>query len=218
MNFFFVIFIPILIFILNEYFQNKIFLCFEKFYRYSKIIALFIPFILVYFNPDLVKKILIFFKDIDKQPTHQNINDMMNSYFDVKNQNRYNFKPSNNKFVNNNGFYNNVPNYQNRNQQNVNYNQNQNQNQNQNNNQRNFIHQNNVPKKVKRSVSESKKKYIASNQKWRCAHCQNLLDNTYEVDHIIALYRGGTNDLTNLEALCRNCHGIKTFREKMNIA
>ena len=73
MNFFFVIFIPILIFILNEYFQNKIFLCFEKFYKYSKIIALFIPFILVYFNPELVKKILIFFKDIDKQPTHQNM-------------------------------------------------------------------------------------------------------------------------------------------------
>ena len=61
MNFFFVIFIPMLIFILNEYFQNKIFICFEKFYKYSKIIALFIPFILVYFNPQLVKKILVFF-------------------------------------------------------------------------------------------------------------------------------------------------------------
>ena len=61
MNFFFVIFIPMLIFILNEYFQNKIFICFERFYKYSKIIALFIPFILVYFNPELVKKMLVMF-------------------------------------------------------------------------------------------------------------------------------------------------------------
>tara|TARA_B100001057_G_C22443882_1_gene792283 strand:- start:21 stop:356 length:336 start_codon:yes stop_codon:yes gene_type:complete len=76
---------------------------------------------------------------------------------------------------------------------------------------------NNNITKVKRKVSESKKKYIASNQKWRCAHCTNLLDNTYEVDHIIALYRGGTNELDNLEALCRNCHGKKTFKEKMGI-
>ena len=202
MNLFFIIFIPVLLFIINEYYQNKIFLYFEKFYKYSKIIALFIPFALAYFNPDFVKKLLIYFKDIDKEPVHQNMNDMMASYFDTKQNNRnLNFVRTNNQFVNNNGYYNNVPNYQ------------------QNNNQqpqpkKKFLHKLN---KVKRSVSESKKKYIASNQKWRCAHCNNLLDNTYEVDHIIALYRGGTNDLTNLEALCRNCHGVKTFKEKMGI-
>ena len=44
-----------------------------------------------------------------------------------------------------------------------------------------------------------------------------MLDNTYEVDHVIPLYKGGTNDLTNLEALCRNCHGKKTFKDKMGI-
>lgn len=202
MNLFFIIFIPVLLFIINEYYQNKIFLYFEKFYKYSKIIALFIPFALAYFNPDFVKKLLIYFKDIDKEPVHQNMNDMMASYFDTKKNNKnLNFVRTNNQFINNNGYYNNVPNYQ------------------QNNNQqpqpkKKFLHKLN---KVKRSVSESKKKYIASNQKWRCAHCNNLLDNTYEVDHIIALYRGGTNDLTNLEALCRNCHGVKTFKEKMGI-
>ena len=36
-------------------------------------------------------------------------------------------------------------------------------------------------------------------------------------DHVIPLYKGGTNDLTNLEALCRNCHGKKTFKDKMGI-
>ena len=202
MNLFFIIFIPVLLFIINEYYQNKIFLYFEKFYKYSKIIALFIPFALAYFNPDFVKKLLVYFKDIDKEPVHQNINDMMAGYFEAKQNNKnLNFVRTNNQFVNNNGYYNNVPNYQ------------------QNNNpkpqpKKKFLHKLN---KVKRSVSESKKKYVASNQKWRCAHCNNLLDNTYEVDHIIALYRGGDNDLTNLEALCRNCHGVKTFKEKMGI-
>ena len=84
MNLFFIIFIPVLLFIINEYYQNKIFLYFEKFYKYSKIIALFIPFALAYFNPDFVKKLLIYFKDIDKEPVHQNMNDMMASYFDTK--------------------------------------------------------------------------------------------------------------------------------------
>ncbi len=211
MNFFFIILIPVLIFILNEYCQNKIFNAFENFYRYSKIIALFVPFILIYFNPELVKKILIYFKDIDKTPTHQTINDMMNNYFEVKNTSQFNNNfNKNNQFINNNGFYNNVPNYQRNNINQV-----------QMGNNVQAVKQNFLPKntnrKVKRSVSESKKKYIASNQKWRCAHCNNLLDNTYEVDHIIALYRGGTNELTNLEALCRNCHGVKTFKEKMNL-
>ena len=73
------------------------------------------------------------------------------------------------------------------------------------------------PKRHKRNVSESKKKFIASNQKWKCAHCHQLLDNTYEVDHIVALYKGGSNELNNLEALCRNCHGKKTFMEKMGL-
>ena len=202
MNLFFLILIPVLIFILNEYFQNKIFLGFEKIYHYRKLIALFVPFMLIYFNPDLVKKILIYFKDIDKKPTHHTINDMMNSYFNLKRENK--------NIKHNNGFYNNIPNYQSNNtNNNTHYN-----NTNSNNTIRPKLISNN---RIKRNVSESKKKYIASNQKWRCTHCSNLLDNTYEVDHIIALYRGGTNDLTNLEALCRNCHGIKTFKEKMEI-
>ena len=61
----------------------------------------------------------------------------------------------------------------------------------------------------KRSVSETKKKYVASQQGWKCAHCQSVLDATFEVDHKVDLQYGGTNDVTNLHALCRNCHGKK---------
>ena len=70
-------------------------------------------------------------------------------------------------------------------------------------------------KNKKRNVSESKKKYIASNQQWKCKKCNSILDATYEIDHIIPLYKGGDNELANLEALCRNCHGNKTLLDKI---
>ena len=71
--------------------------------------------------------------------------------------------------------------------------------------------------KVKRNVTNGQKKYVASTQKWKCGHCKKLLDASYEVDHILALYKGGTNELDNLVALCRNCHGIKTMKERLDI-
>ena len=67
-----------------------------------------------------------------------------------------------------------------------------------------------------RKVSESTKKIVASNQHWRCFMCHNLLDYSYEVDHNVPLFAGGTNHISNLHALCRNCHGKKTIMEKIN--
>ena len=68
---------------------------------------------------------------------------------------------------------------------------------------------------TKRSVSETKKKYVAANQDWKCGDCNTRLDHTFEVDHKIRLEYGGSNDVTNLIALCRNCHGKKTAMENM---
>ena len=67
-----------------------------------------------------------------------------------------------------------------------------------------------------RKVSESTKKVVASNQQWRCFMCHNLLDYSYEIDHNTPLFLGGTNHISNLHALCRNCHGKKTIMEKIN--
>lgn len=67
----------------------------------------------------------------------------------------------------------------------------------------------------KRSVSETKKKFVASSQKWTCAACHEQLDATYEIDHVIELQDGGSNDVSNLEALCRNCHGKKTLSRRI---
>lgn len=68
---------------------------------------------------------------------------------------------------------------------------------------------------IKRSVSETKKKYVASQQQWQCGHCQQQLDHTFEVDHIQDLQFGGDNSVDNLVALCRNCHGKKTLSSKL---
>ena len=70
--------------------------------------------------------------------------------------------------------------------------------------------------KVKRSVSETKKKYVASMQDWKCGHCKQKLNAWFEVDHIASLGSGlGNNEVGNLVALCRECHGKKTAMENM---
>lgn len=70
-------------------------------------------------------------------------------------------------------------------------------------------------KATKRSVSETKKKYVASMQDWKCGDCHDKLNAWFEVDHKTRLEYGGSNDVDNLVALCRNCHGKKTAFENM---
>ena len=66
---------------------------------------------------------------------------------------------------------------------------------------------------TKRSVSETKKKFVAAQQSWKCGHCDHQLPAWYEVDHIVRLEHGGSNNVDNLVALCRDCHGKKTAME-----
>ena len=61
--------------------------------------------------------------------------------------------------------------------------------------------------KTKRCVSETKKKFVASSQDWKCGNCRAKLTAWFEVDHKRRLDRGGSNEVSNLVALCRNCHG-----------
>lgn len=68
---------------------------------------------------------------------------------------------------------------------------------------------------TKRSVSETKKKFVASRQGWTCNDCKNQLPAWFEVDHVVRLEHGGSNNVDNLVALCRDCHGRKTAMENM---
>jgi len=70
-------------------------------------------------------------------------------------------------------------------------------------------------KGTKRSVSETKKKYVAARQNWKCGDCEEQLSAWFEVDHKIRLEYGGSNHIDNLLALCRECHGKKTTIENL---
>ena len=68
---------------------------------------------------------------------------------------------------------------------------------------------------TKRSVSETKKKYVAAQQNWCCAHCKEQLKATFEIDHKVELQYGGSNHVSNLVALCCECHKTKTMQSNL---
>jgi len=75
-----------------------------------------------------------------------------------------------------------------------------------------------LPKPVsatKRNVSESRKKLVASSQDWKCGRCGKKLEYNFQVDHIVRLQYGGSNELDNLTALCPDCHSKKTILENL---
>ena len=45
----------------------------------------------------------------------------------------------------------------------------------------------------------------------QCRKCGSIVG--LECDHIVPLHRGGTNDASNLQSLCKECHASKTANE-----
>ena len=63
-------------------------------------------------------------------------------------------------------------------------------------------------------LSPFTKQKVASDQKWRCKGCGRRLEaGFYDIDHRVPLSRGGSNDVSNLAALCRACHISKSAME-----
>ena len=71
---------------------------------------------------------------------------------------------------------------------------------------------NKLSRAVKRPyIAPLVKKRIAAKQRWRCAICKQLLDETFELDHIRPLFKGGhPTDESNLQALCKRDHLFKS--------
>jgi hypothetical protein len=73
-----------------------------------------------------------------------------------------------------------------------------------------------------RNVKESQKKRVAGRQRYTCAGSvpdytcpmkgEPFDESGYEIDHIKELRDGGTNEESNLQALCIMCHRVKTSR------
>ena len=60
---------------------------------------------------------------------------------------------------------------------------------------------------ARKRLTPLQKKKVGALAHWRCQLCKKELDHTYEVDHIRPVSQGGTNEFSNLRALCRGCHG-----------
>lgn len=63
----------------------------------------------------------------------------------------------------------------------------------------------------RRKLSSWERKKILERQKNRCAMCgRKLKPEEYHFDHKKPLALGGKDDISNIQALCPNCHHIKT--------
>jgi hypothetical protein len=174
---------------------SKIFVSYKKYYQMA-IVAIFAIslYLMIKRNPGQTKNMLLCTNNLIKyMPIDKSSMDMISPIFDLTNNgNGYNgFMNTYNKVTNPGFEYN--PVLQSQQQRAVLTGQ----------------------KATKRSVSETKKKYVASMQDWKCGQCNKKLSHTFEVDHKIRLEHGGGNDATNLVALCRECHGEKTAMENM---
>lgn len=72
----------------------------------------------------------------------------------------------------------------------------------------------------RRSLSASEKLTVMRRQDFKCnCGCGETLDPTdTHYDHILPLWLGGTNDISNFQALKRKHHGKKTTKEAKNRA
>jgi len=64
-------------------------------------------------------------------------------------------------------------------------------------------------------ISKKKKKLIFVRAKHRCEYCQCRSDTTletFEIEHIFPVGKGGNDDIKNLALACRGCNSRKAIR------
>ena len=68
----------------------------------------------------------------------------------------------------------------------------------------------------RKRITPFQAKRVAAKQRWRCAMCGELLQEDFEVDHVIPLHRGGSfdNNIESLQALHKRCHMLKNSIEQ----
>ena len=172
---------------------TKVFYSYKKYYKMATIALVAISlYLMLKRNPDKSKQMLLYTNNLVKyMPIDKSTMDMISPIFDFTSKADSSLMGAINGFTNNNSQMSPVLAAQ---------------------QQRMAL---SGQKGTKRSVSETKKKYVAYNQDWKCGHCNNKLTHTFEVDHKVRLEHGGGNDPSNLVALCRECHGQKTASENM---
>lgn len=67
----------------------------------------------------------------------------------------------------------------------------------------------------RRHVSHRLKWKLAVSQAFKCALCRTTLGESFDVDHIIPLSKGGRDHPSNLNLLCLCCHRSKSTMESV---
>ena len=192
-------------FIYNAYHDGKytkMLFVFKKYYKMIFYALLCVGiYILLKRNPSQGRNMLLYANNLVKfMPIDKTSMDMLSPVFDFTNNNNSN--NNNNNDEGSHGFMGSLNHMLPQNSANMNANS-----------ERRLLGSGKVG--TKRSVSETKKKYVASQQNWKCGDCGEQLNAWFEVDHKVRLEHGGGNDVQNLVALCRECHGKKTAMENM---
>jgi 5-methylcytosine-specific restriction endonuclease McrA len=69
------------------------------------------------------------------------------------------------------------------------------------------------PRNNRINIKKNVKTQIVDEQENTCGDCKQNLSAFFQIDHIVALQFGGTNDKSNLMALCCECHTKKSIHE-----
>lgn len=65
----------------------------------------------------------------------------------------------------------------------------------------------------RRRINKQVRQTIATNQDHKCNDCKTTLTAYFQIDHLIGLQYGGTDEIDNLQALCGDCHTKKSIIE-----
>ena len=65
----------------------------------------------------------------------------------------------------------------------------------------------------RKKISKEARQHVVNKQENACGMCKLVLTPYFEIDHIVGLQFGGTDDESNLMALCRECHAMKSIAE-----
>lgn len=67
----------------------------------------------------------------------------------------------------------------------------------------------------RRNVSAAKRQMVLARAGGKCECCNTVVRHNCEIDHIVPLWAGGTNDLANLQCMCAAQHANKSADERL---
>ena len=70
-------------------------------------------------------------------------------------------------------------------------------------------------KNNRKNISSGMLKKIGARQRWRCIMCRHTLSATFQIDHRDPLHNGGADEIHNMDAICSQCHRLKTHKENL---